>query len=89
MKAIEILKALCYENLDLEDCYVVSTGDSPWDDLSTHFPYYGSSNGEAECNATYFYYWSNSHAEISSFSKPDVILYPSDSESEIYLWKIE
>lgn len=89
MNAIEILKALCRENLDLENCDVFSTGDTPWDDLSWLFPR-GPWKGNVECDASYFYYWGPvSSIEDLSFSKPDATLYLDESDSEIYLWKIE
>lgn len=87
MKAIEILKALCNEDWELQDCDVISTGDFPWVDLSTFCPF-DSFYGNGECNTTYFYYWSIVHKE-SRFPKPDLILFRKDSEDEIYLWKIE
>lgn len=90
MKADLILKALCINNLDLDDCYVITTEEFPWEDLKRFFPY-GTSDGEVQSFTSYFYYWSivPNVMNLKLFDKPDVTLYLSDSESEIYLWKIE
>lgn len=90
MEADLILKALCINKLDLEDCYVICTDDSPLENLRRFFPVQ-SVNGEVESFTSYFYYWSSKSSimNLKIFDMPDVILYLSDSESEIYLWKIE
>lgn len=90
MKAVLILKALCFNRLDLEDCNALTTDESPWEYLRRRFSY-GSSDGEVQSFTSYFYYWSiaPSVMDLKLFDKPDVTLYLSDSESEIYLWKIE
>lgn len=90
MKATEILKALCREELDLEDCHVFTTDDSPWNYLSWLF-HHGSSEGEVQSFTTYFCYWSTGPGNkyLERCDKPDIILYLRESETKVYVWKIE
>lgn len=90
MKADLILKALIINNLDLEDCYVICTDDFPMENLKRFFPV-RSVNGEIESFTSYFYYWSpkSSIKDLKIFDMPNATLYLNESESEIYLWKIE
>lgn len=87
MKAIDFIRHLCGENLDLEQC---GTAQGECIINAGPYRYFGSeSSGQGiESGKNYFYWYGDVDYYFGFLDKADIVL-PIDDTECVYLWEIE
>ena len=87
MKAIDFMRQLCGENLDLEQC-----GIAQGERINSEGPYrYFGANSSGEgirADKDYFYWYGDVDYYFGFMDKADFVL-PMDDTECVYLWEIE